>query len=144
VSDLSGALIIRWIVWINLFDFNIKYVPGKKHAVADGLSQQLGTEKEQDKKDINKFINSELDIVWVAFLTLLILRPCVALLCPVELRAGEIREGAEEVGEENLAVLRYSEIRDNKEEEWKESKEELLRPGYSKELVKLVRWLRTL
>jgi hypothetical protein len=64
--------------------------------------------------------------VQIALLTLLILRSYVVLLCPIELRAGEIREGVEEVEEENLAVLQYSEIRDNKEEEWKESKEELL------------------
>jgi hypothetical protein len=34
----------------------------------------------------------------------------------VELRAGEIIKGAEEIEEENLAVLRYSEIKDDKKE----------------------------
>jgi RNase H-like domain found in reverse transcriptase len=143
-SDLPGALVTRWIAWINLFDFDVKHVPSKKHAIADGLSRRPGTGKEQDEEDINEFINSELDIVRIAPLTLLISRPCVVLLCPVELRAGEIREGAEEIGEENLAVLRYSEIEDDEQEEWEESEEESLRPEYSEESVKLARWLRTL
>jgi hypothetical protein len=54
--------------------------------------------------------------VRIVLLTLLILRFYIVLLCSVELRAEEIIEGAEEIEEENLAVLRYSEIKDNKKE----------------------------
>jgi hypothetical protein len=54
--------------------------------------------------------------VRIALLTLLILRSYIVLLYPIELRAGEIIEDVEEIEEENLAVLRYSEIKDNKKE----------------------------
>lgn len=39
-TDVPGALVIRWLAWIRLFDFDIQHVPGKKHTVADGLSRK--------------------------------------------------------------------------------------------------------
>ena len=39
-SDLSNSVIICWILWIYLFDFDVKHVLGMKNTVADGLSQQ--------------------------------------------------------------------------------------------------------
>lgn len=38
-TDLPGALITRWLAWIQLFDFEVCHVPGRKHAAADGLSR---------------------------------------------------------------------------------------------------------
>ena len=46
VLDLSNYVIICWISWIHLFDFNVKHVPGMKNTVADGLSQQPSTEED--------------------------------------------------------------------------------------------------
>ena len=40
VSDLPNSVIICWILWIYLFDFDVKHVLGMKNTVADGLSQQ--------------------------------------------------------------------------------------------------------
>jgi len=37
-TDLPGALVTRWIAYIRLFDFEVRYVPGTKHTAADGLS----------------------------------------------------------------------------------------------------------
>lgn len=37
-TDLPNSVIVRWISWIRLFDFDVKHVPGTKNTVADGLS----------------------------------------------------------------------------------------------------------
>ena len=42
--DLSGVLIIRWLIWIRLFDFDIRYVPGHKHIIIDGFLKRPPTE----------------------------------------------------------------------------------------------------
>ena len=46
VSDLPNSVIICWISWIHLFDFDVKHVSGMKNTVADGLSQQPPTEED--------------------------------------------------------------------------------------------------
>ena len=59
--DLSGSVVIRWIAWIYLFDFDIRHVLGMKNTVADGLSRQLVTEedvKEVENNNINKFLDA--------------------------------------------------------------------------------------
>jgi hypothetical protein len=38
--DLPGALMMRWITWIRMFDFEVKHVPGTKNPVADALSRK--------------------------------------------------------------------------------------------------------
>ena len=37
-TDLPGSLVMRWIAYIRLFDFEVQHVPGKKHTAVDGLS----------------------------------------------------------------------------------------------------------
>ena len=37
-ANLLKALIIRWLTWIKLFDFNVKHVFDKKHIIIDNLS----------------------------------------------------------------------------------------------------------
>jgi len=37
-TDLPEALITRWIAYIWLFDFEVRYVPRTKHTIANGLS----------------------------------------------------------------------------------------------------------
>ena len=39
-TDLPGSLVMRWIAYIRLFDFEVRHVPGKKHTAADGLSRR--------------------------------------------------------------------------------------------------------
>ena len=63
-TDLPGALITRWIAWIQLFDFDVKHIPGKKHTAADGLSRKPPTEGDiRERKmepNIEEFIDMEL------------------------------------------------------------------------------------
>jgi hypothetical protein len=68
-TDLPGALITRWLAWIRLFDFEIRYVPGTKHTAADGLSRRPRSksddEDEKHEMDINDYIDAELNCVRV-------------------------------------------------------------------------------
>ena len=36
--NLSKILIIRWLTWIKFFDFDVKYIFGKKHTTANDFS----------------------------------------------------------------------------------------------------------
>jgi hypothetical protein len=53
-----------------LFDFKVKHVPGTKHTTADGLSYRpqivLDTLDEENKVNINDFINAELYCAYVS------------------------------------------------------------------------------
>ena len=40
-TDLLGALIIRIIIWIQLQDFDIRYIPRLKNTIPNGLSRRL-------------------------------------------------------------------------------------------------------
>ena len=69
--DLSGSVVIRWIAWIYLFDFDIRHVLGMKNTVADGLSRQLVTEedvKEIENNNINKFLDAQFLSMFRVFL----------------------------------------------------------------------------
>jgi hypothetical protein len=61
--DLPELLLIRWITWIRLFNFNIKYILGKKYIAANGLSRRLRMileikEEDSEKEDIKDFIDT--------------------------------------------------------------------------------------
>lgn len=64
-TDLPGALVIRWIAWIQLFDFEVRHIPGRKHGTADGLSRQPPTAADlaeaKAEEDIDDFILAELN-----------------------------------------------------------------------------------
>ena len=61
VADFSKVLIIRWLTWIKLFDFNIKHVFNKKHTIVDNFSQRfrnfLNDIDETHEKNIDDFID---------------------------------------------------------------------------------------
>ena len=40
-TDHLKALIIRWLAWIRLFDFEVRHVPRKQYTAADALSRRL-------------------------------------------------------------------------------------------------------
>jgi len=64
-TDLPEALITRWIAYIWLFDFEVRYVPRTKHTIANGLSWRPQTELDDIDKanevDIKDFIDAELN-----------------------------------------------------------------------------------
>jgi hypothetical protein len=68
--DLLSALVTRWIAYIRLFDFKVRYFPRNKHIVADGLSQRPRTDSndidEEHEVDIDDFINAKLNAFSVA------------------------------------------------------------------------------
>ena len=71
MNNLSEALVTDWIAWIQLFNFTVKHVSENKHTVTDRLSHQLKLEDEdKKKKNIDDFINSQLNIVRISNLKL--------------------------------------------------------------------------
>ena len=60
--DLPGSVVVRWIAWICLFDFDVRHVLGMKNTVTDGLSRQLVTKKDVKKAEndnMDKFLNAQ-------------------------------------------------------------------------------------
>jgi hypothetical protein len=54
---------MRWITWIRLFDFDIKYVLGKKYIAANGLSRRPRMilemeEEDSEEEDIEDFVDA--------------------------------------------------------------------------------------
>ncbi len=64
-TELPRALVTRWIAWIQLFDFEVRHIPGRKHTEADGLSRRpptIGDKAEAETEtDIDDFILEELN-----------------------------------------------------------------------------------
>jgi hypothetical protein len=66
---LPGALIIRWLAWIRLFDFDIRHILEIKHTAANGFSRRFRTKSDNDdeenKINIDNFIDAELVFISV-------------------------------------------------------------------------------
>ena len=60
-ANLSKILIIRWLTWIKLFDFNVKHVFKKKHIIVDDFSRRSRNSSndidEAHEENIDNFIN---------------------------------------------------------------------------------------
>ena len=68
-TDLPGALVTRWIAWIQLFDFEVRHIKGNKNTAADGLSRRplQSDDSESDAEmDIDEWITAELDCMSIA------------------------------------------------------------------------------
>ena len=69
-SNLSEALIMCWIVWIQLFDFIMQHVSDTKHKAADELLQKSKIKRKfENDENIDNFINTQLNIVTIFTLT---------------------------------------------------------------------------
>ena len=70
-TDLPGAFFICWLVWIWLFDFEVKHVSGQKHTAADGFFKKPATaHKIKDPENIDDFIAAELNSIRINFMAL--------------------------------------------------------------------------
>lgn len=73
-TDLPGVLVTRWTAWIQLFDFEVLHVPGRKHSAADGLSRRPPTAADlaeaEAETDIDDFILTELNSLRVSPISL--------------------------------------------------------------------------
>ena len=64
--NLFKALVTRQLAQIRLFDFEVCYIKGKKHIIADGLSQRpYYKEDSEDNLDIDKFITLKLNVIGI-------------------------------------------------------------------------------
>jgi hypothetical protein len=56
-TNYLNALITRWLAWIRLFDFKVRYMPGKQYIAADALLQRPRHPKDtgfsKEEEDIN-------------------------------------------------------------------------------------------
>ncbi len=72
-TDFSDALVTRWLVWIRLFDFEIRHVLDIKHIVADDLFKKSSSfndlKKVAEEKNIDDWVNTQLDCVRVFFIS---------------------------------------------------------------------------
>jgi hypothetical protein len=63
-SDLPNSAIARWLAWIRLFTFDIRYVAGKSYTAADSLSRRpcttLDNLNEKNAVGIDEFIKAQL------------------------------------------------------------------------------------
>ena len=65
-TDLFGALVTQWMVWIKLFNFSIRYVSGKKHNAVNDFSQKLENPSLNEKADtVDDFINLQLNSIQI-------------------------------------------------------------------------------
>jgi len=62
-TDLPNALVTRWLAWIQMFDFDVRHVPGKKNAVADALSRKESGPTPNDDEDLDDWVDAHLDCV---------------------------------------------------------------------------------
>jgi hypothetical protein len=54
-------MIIRWLTYIRLFDFDVHHIPGKKNSAADALSRRgKAPEHSDSEKNVDNFFNSKL------------------------------------------------------------------------------------
>jgi hypothetical protein len=61
-TDLPGALVTCWLALLNLWDFDIVYVAGKKNVVADALLRRPEGDDwellDKPEEDVEEFIDA--------------------------------------------------------------------------------------
>jgi hypothetical protein len=72
-TNLSDALVTRWLAWIRFFDFEVRHVLDIKHIAADELFKKSSSfndlKKVAEKKNIDDWVNIQFDCVRVFFVS---------------------------------------------------------------------------
>ncbi len=75
-SDLSEALMTWWFTLIRLFNFDVHHVLDCKHSALNELLRRLressDNEDETHKKDINNFINAQLNFIHLCSVSIVV------------------------------------------------------------------------
>jgi hypothetical protein len=58
VPDLPNAPMTCWLMYIQLFDFDLVHVPAEKHKVPDGLSRRKPSPLDSDDEDAEAYLDS--------------------------------------------------------------------------------------
>ncbi len=73
-TNLSDAFVTRWLVWIRLFDFEVRHVLDIKHTAANDLFKKSSSfndfKKVAEKKDIDDWMNIQFNCVRVFFVSI--------------------------------------------------------------------------
>jgi hypothetical protein len=73
-TSFFNVLVTRWLVWIWLFDFEVRHVLDIKHIAADDLFKKSSSlndfKKVAEKKNIDDWMNIQLDYVRVFFVSI--------------------------------------------------------------------------
>jgi hypothetical protein len=72
-TNLSSALITRWIAWIRFFDFDVRHVSEAKHTAIDDLFRKLSSSANiaeiEAEEDINDWIEAQMNCVRIYSIT---------------------------------------------------------------------------
>ena len=64
MTDVPGALLMRWIAWIRIFDFTVRHVAGLKNSAADALSRKppgdTDLREKDEETDIDDFVDAQI------------------------------------------------------------------------------------
>ena len=80
---MLGAVLNRWLVWIRLFDFDVRHVSDKRYLIADGLSRRPWCPDDDvvsEVEDIEEFLNNQLFCFGVISVRVLILERKILLI----------------------------------------------------------------
>ncbi|KAJ3489617.1 hypothetical protein NLJ89_g11516 [Agrocybe chaxingu] len=59
--DLPNAPSTRWLMYLQLFNFELKHVPAEKHLAPDGLSRRPPAPEDSDEDDTDEFLDRFLE-----------------------------------------------------------------------------------
>ena len=62
-NGLPNAMMMRWLTFIRLFDFEVKHVPGAKNTGPDGLSQRGKAPTDEEEEDPDDFFDAKIYFV---------------------------------------------------------------------------------
>ena len=107
-SDLPGSVVNRWLLWIRLFDFDLKHIAETKYGGPDALSRRSkGSDSEDEgENDIEDEIDAALSLLFHSN-TRPKEVPGMSDTRPVDTEEDEEEEDEEQIPENFHKVIRY-------------------------------------